>query len=131
MKSGFLSDLCLRLKPGTDNIWILDHTLIYQSAIIGQVCVLDGFETDLASVRRVPVVYNLWGNRAHREAVLHDYLYRSDSVPAVTKEQADSVFLEAMKSRGVAWWIRYPMYAGVMLGGGSSYHKLFVNAQLF
>jgi len=74
-------------------------------------------------VPRVPIFYEMWGNRAHREAVLHDYLYRKDSKPVVTKAQADSIFLEAMKSTGKSWYLRYPMYLGVVLGGSDAYHK--------
>jgi len=81
------------------------------------------FYTDLASVPRVPVFYVMWGARAHREAVLHDYLYRCDSVPVVSKSQADSCFLEAMKSTGKPFYVRWPMYWGVVLGGGHSYHR--------
>lgn len=83
-----------------------------------------GFQTDLASVPRVPIAYMLWGDRAHREAVLHDYLYRTNSIPVVTRAEADEYFKIAMISRGQPWRIYYPMYLGVRLGGSSSYHKL-------
>lgn len=118
-------------------VWITDKVLVtlaplgYQSASIGYVEVPAGFYTDLASVMRIPVLYDLLGNRAPGPAVLHDYLYRFDSIPVVPRDVADQVFLEAMESRGVAWWIRWPMYLGVCAGGGFSYHKKFVNAQLF
>lgn len=39
----------------------------------------NNMESDLASVPRVPVIYFLWGDRAHREAFLHDFFYRCDS----------------------------------------------------
>jgi len=38
------------------------------------------FESDGASVPRVPIIYDAWGDRAHREAFGHDYGYRTDSV---------------------------------------------------
>lgn len=82
------------------------------------------FQTDLASVPRIPIVFLLWGDRAHREAVLHDYLYRVDAKPSVTKTAADCLFKQAMISRGQPWSIYYPMWLGVKLCGGSAYHKL-------
>lgn len=78
----------------------------------------EGFITDLASVPRIPIVFMLWGNRVHRESVLHDYLYRIDCVPRVYFNTANKIFMEAMKSRGVPAWIRWPMYIGVCAVGG-------------
>lgn len=146
MKSEFLTDLSIRLKPGCDGVWVVTAPLKYQSELLNCVVVVpywfesaepdpadadSCFEMDMASVPRLPIIYSAWGDRVHREAVLHDYLYRVNSRPQVSREQADEVFLEAMKSRGVSWWIRWPMYLGVRAGGWGSYHKKFVNAQLF
>jgi len=124
----FLSCLDARLKDSCgDSIWILDAPLIYESDIVGLVEVPTGFETDLASVPRIPIIFELWGNRAHREAVVHDYLYRSDSVPLVTKLQADRVFLEAMKATGKAFYIRWFMFVGVAGFAWLSFHRKTVN----
>ena len=110
---------CIR-KLNTPLIWEHCDKRVYIPA---------GFETDLASVPRVPVVYLCWGDRAHREAVLHDYLYRIDSIlwmyglpTSPDKEEADWLFREAMIGQGVSWWIYHPMYLGVRTGGGSSFH---------
>lgn len=94
------------------------------------------FFTDLASVPRLPIAYTLWGDRAHREAVLHDYLYRKDCLinnletgevcQGCTRKFADDMFLEAMKAQGQPFYIRYPMWAGVRSGGFMAYHKLEV-----
>jgi hypothetical protein len=119
-----------RLKDD-DKIWILDSPLVYQSALLDTVINIPmGFETDFASVPRVPIAYWLFGDRAHREAVLHDYLYRIDSVPVVTFGQANDVFLEAMKVRGKGLFVRYAMYWGVVIGGYFSYHKRKVGDSL-
>ena len=114
----------------TDKIWKLDDYLIYLSDIIGRIIVPLGFETDLASVPRLPIFYALWGGKAHYEAVIHDYLYREDCDPIVSFKVANKVFLEAMKVRKKKSIIRYPMFWGVMLGGKSSYHKRLVNDSL-
>ena len=120
--SRFLTELDPRLKDD-DSIWILDAPLIYESDIVGKIAVPMQFETDFASVPRIPLFYTLFGNRAHREAVIHDYLYRQDSMPAVERKIADAVFLEAMEVRGKSFFVRWPMYFGVRLGGWTAYHK--------
>jgi hypothetical protein len=141
MKAGFLTDLSIDLKPGDDCIWIVDKPLKYWSELLNCLVIVPHwfesaetppacFETDLASVPRVPFVYEAWGDRAHREAVLHDYLYRIDSIPVVSYSVANSVFLEAMESTGKPWRIRYPMYWGVVLGGWTAYHKKRVGDKL-
>jgi hypothetical protein len=94
------------------------------------------FYTDLASVPRLPLIYTLWGDRAHREAVLHDYLYRKDCLindlktgdvyKGCTREFSDDMFLKAMKSRSQPVYIRYPMWMGVRAGGFMAYHRMNV-----
>jgi len=117
----FLTNLDIELID--ESTWMVTKPLVYQSDIIGKIVVPSGFITDLASVPRVPIVYLSWGSRAHREAVIHDFLYRIGCPINVPRYIADSVFLEAMTCRGKPWHIRYPMYAGVRLGGWACWKK--------
>ncbi|OIO75491.1 MAG: hypothetical protein AUJ85_03035 [Elusimicrobia bacterium CG1_02_37_114] len=126
--SKFLTELDVRLRD--NKIWVLDSSLAYESNLVGKIEVPSRFETDFASVPRLPVIYLLWGDRAHREAVLHDYLYRMDSIPLVSFSTANKVFLEAMKIREKNWFVRWPMFLGVKFGGHSSYHKRKVSDSL-
>ena len=126
--SEFLTELDVRLRD--NKIWVLDSPLVYESNLIGKIEVPSGFETDFASVPRLPVIYVLWGDRAHREAVVHDYLYRIDSIPLVLFSMANRVFLEAMETREKDWFVRWPMFLGVRFGGHSSYHKRKVGDSL-
>jgi hypothetical protein len=71
----------------------------------------------------VPVAYTLFGDRAHREAVIHDYLFRKDSIPKVSFMDANIVFLEAMTLRGKSKFVRYSMFLGVCLGSIFCFHK--------
>lgn len=128
--SRFLNELHVDLKEGSDSVWVLTRPLEYWSESAGLIIVPGGFLTDLASVPRLPIIYYLWGGRAHREAILHDYLFRRNSKPCLPFMKANGVFLEAMASRGVTWHIRYPMYYGVCLGGYGSYHKRKVEDKL-
>ena len=125
----FITDL--EVTCINDGAWVLNSPLRYASDLLNDlVDVPVGFETDFASVPRVPIAFTLFGDRAHREAVLHDYLYRIDSIPLVTISQANDVFLEAMKERGKGYFVRYAMYWGVVLGGWTAWHKKMVKDKL-
>ena len=131
--SGFVTDLEIRLCPQNECLWIMDQTpLVYNSALLGCQVIIPApiisfpFYTDFASVPRVPLIYELWGNKAHREAVLHDYLFRKNSIPRVSFMLANRVFLEAMLATGKPWRVAYPMFWGVVLGGYPSYHANYV-----
>lgn len=108
-------------------IWQLDKHLRFLINKKYLLIIQPGFQTDLASVPRVPIIYSLWGDRSHREAVLHDYLYRINPILVLSKKQSDLVFKLAMISQKQPYWIYQPMYLGVKFGGGSSYHKLPVD----
>lgn len=128
--SKFLTELDARLKKDNDRVWLTKEPLIYESDLLGRIEVPVGFETDFASVPRVPFIYELFGDKAHREAVIHDYLYRIDSAPQATYSQANEVFYEAMQIRGKGWIVRHGMWLGVVLGGWTAYHKKKVGDRL-
>jgi|SRR3990167_1454751 len=119
MTSKFLTELKVELVAGSDSEWEVMEKLVYHSDLLGSdVVVSSGFVTDFASVPRFPIAYTLYGDRAHREGVVHDYLYQTH---LTTKAIADKIFLEAMKARGKPLWVRWPMYLGVLIGGGHAY----------
>lgn len=119
-----MNGLSAELKEGGDKIWVMSKPLKYYSELLKELIIIpQSFETDFASVPRLPIAYAAWGDKAHREAVVHDYLYRIDSKPLVTRSQANSIFLEAMNSTEKSWYIKYPMYMGVVLGGWATWHK--------
>ena len=125
----FLSELSVELL-NADSVWLVTRPLKYQSDILGYIEVPMGFQTDFASVPKIPIAYELFGDRAHREAVIHDALYRSDFPGNVSFMTANRVFLEAMQIREKAFYIRYPMFWGTCLGGYFSYHKRKMNDKL-
>jgi hypothetical protein len=130
-KSEFLTELKAELIPGSDTVWELKAPLTYYSARLQrEIVVPNGFRTDYASVPRVPIIWLFWGGRAHREAVLHDYLYRIDSEPVVSFMTANLLFLEAMAARNKSLGVRYPMFAGVCIGAYLCFHKKLVADQL-
>lgn len=74
-----------------------------------------GFRTDFASVPRLPVVYLLFGDKAKKAAIFHDWLY---TVKIMTRLESDVAFLDAMEVQGLDLVTRRSMYRGVRLGGG-------------
>lgn len=78
-----------------------------------------GFETDLASVPRLPFTYALFGGRARRSAILHDFLYETQA----GKDYADEVFLAAMKAEEVGLVTRRVMYWAVRAFGQVVYDR--------
>jgi hypothetical protein len=111
------------------DIWILLKEFWYHHAPTEYcsedvtITVPEGFYTDFASVPRIPLVYVACGNMAHEAAVIHDYLYRVDSIPVVSKDTADRIFFDAMIEMGMDDHKAGLMYDGVHLGGSSSYHQ--------
>lgn len=83
-----------------------------------------GHETDFASVPRLPFMFWIFGDTAHRAAVLHDYLYAGgldNAGEGVTRAQADAIFSAGMKADNVSAWRRGPMWLGVRLFGGGRF----------
>jgi len=113
----FLSDL--DVKEIDDKRWMLDEPFFYQSDTLKTVIEIPkGFETDFASVPRLPLIFWLCGDVAHKPAVIHDWIYRKG---LYTRPLADETFLEAMEDDNVSFWRRKLMYWGVRIGGASSY----------
>lgn len=98
--------------------WRLLAPFSYLDPDHGLIVVPADFETDFASVPRVPIIFDLVGAYGHAAAVLHDWLYRSGML---ARKDADEVFYNALRSSGIARWRTWIMWAGVRIGGRSSY----------
>ncbi len=95
-----------------------DGNLHYDSDIAGAIEIASGFITDLGSVPRIPIVYDLLGDIAIEPYVIHDYLY---SKGLLTRLMADQVLREALLLVGISRWKAELIYAGVRIGGASHY----------
>jgi len=108
-------------------LWKLTANLGYRTDIKSHerelIIVPTDFETDCASVPRVPVLYTLTGDTAHEAAVVHDWLYRQHEW---TRKDADAVFYEAMTVTGESRWRAWLMWSAVRAAGWTiwrKYHK--------
>lgn len=106
---------CL-LEPIVGDEWRLylpfSATVYYDSSASELITVPEGFITDLASVPRFPGMFLLFGGKARKSAVLHDYLYSEGR----DRSFADAVFYAAMRHEEPAWR-RALMWLGVRLAG--------------
>lgn len=77
-----------------------------------------GFRTDFCSVPRVPLAYEMLGNRARRAGTIHDLLYKTHVVP---RKLADEVLREMllMPEEGVCHFEAMEFYLAVRTFGGS------------
>lgn len=108
---GFTNDLVVKLlHEDGQGSWevMLDLKYITNSGKL--LTVPAGFVTDFASVPRLPFIYAMYGNRAHKAAVLHDWLTCYEVAP---RREADDLFLEAMLSTNVPEDIANAMHLAV------------------
>lgn len=118
--SRFLDPLEVRLVSERFSVWALSAELRYESDLAGLICVPAGFQTDFASVPRIPVIFDALGDIAHAAAVLHDYLYSSGEK---SRRIADGVLREAAITSGVLPWKAWLMWSAVRLFGRSHYSR--------
>ena len=124
--SGFVTRLAAtNLDPdfaGGRGLWELVEPLVYESDVAAMtITVPVGFKTDFASVIRLPVIYLLFGDKAHAPATVHDWLYNSG---IVNRKTADDVFAEAMRvSTKLSGFERWMMWAAVRAFGGTHFDR--------
>jgi len=107
--------------------WRVTHDFFYDTDVPlkdRRIVMPCGFVTDFASIPRflwtlISPTTGLLGGDYGKAAVVHDRLYRTPGL--ATRGQADRVLLEAMRFLGVPWHVRWTIYAGVRVGGHSSY----------
>uniref|UniRef100_A0A6M3L846 DUF1353 domain-containing protein n=1 Tax=viral metagenome TaxID=1070528 RepID=A0A6M3L846_9ZZZZ len=109
-----LAPLIYILRPK----WVIKY-------VLPAVVVPKGFCTDLASIPRVlgfalPAV-----GKYDYAAVVHDYLYRTDSVPLMRKSSdANGIMMGAMEDspKSPSWITRKIIRAGLAIGGPHAFH---------
>lgn len=127
----------LRVEKISEHCWKLTDPFIYRSNNIGLIVVDAGFETNFASVPRLPLMYLAFGGVGDEAATLHDWLYRKEhtaytgSAVKIERAMADKVLrgviVECLTNDGVsklkAKIIAWSMWAGVRIGGASHWEK--------
>lgn len=91
-------------------LWRLLQPLVYEDNYGAVWTVPADFESDFASVPRLPFIYAWAGNTAHGPSVLHDWAIRTG---ATSREYADELFRQAMESVNMPRWRIALMYQAV------------------
>jgi hypothetical protein len=104
--------------------WRLCKPLVYESDVLKDVIqVPAGFQTDFASVPRIPIIFDILGDRGDLAGVVHDYLYDKQCTINTDRKTADKVLKEALIAQGVTAWMAWVMYLGVRIGASSHFRK--------
>lgn len=122
-KPKFVTHLKYEEIPDSNIIRLTAPFAYYSPILCRLITIPEGFECDRESIPRIPFVYMFLGNTSAEAGVIHDYLYRKDSEPIVSRSIADDIYYEASCLDGnfrIQAWLKW---AGVRVGGFSSYHK--------
>jgi hypothetical protein len=114
------------------DVWELYEDLEYEGNGL-HILVRKGFQTDFASIPRkwwAPQIWYEFGYRFKRQAVIHDYLYRIDSVPNCHQDVADNHLDFMLEEAGYSEVDRWAVHTAVENAGGASFHKLHVTDPL-
>jgi hypothetical protein len=114
------SSLHIMRVAGPGRLWKLVRPLVYEHPHGWKVEVPAGMIADGNS-----------GPLKHAEneppGWLHDYLYRVDAVPRLSRSEADDIFCAALISEGRPAWRAYIQWAAVRAFGASSWRRKRVN----
>lgn len=120
--SQFLTSLCL--LDIDDNaaqgrgLWVVEKPLVYHSSAARKTFrVESGFKTDLASVPRLPFIFDYLGDIASKAAALHDGLYSAPH--QCSRRMADRVLMEAAIVTGTPGLKAWMLWVGVRLFGAN------------
>lgn len=123
----FITTLKAEHLPGQSRlIKLLGPLHFYSSVLRRVVSVPTGFVCDMESIPRLPFAYWICGESSPESGVLHDYLYRHDSNPRLSRSEADRVYREACEVDGNYGLQRWVKWCGVRVGGFRAYHKYAV-----
>ena len=116
--SAFIGNLDVRLvQDSAGGLWSLLVPFSYRSDLAGvTITVPSGFDTDFCSVPRVPLIYDMLGDRARRSGTVHDWLY---TCQRFTREESDMILREMLEVDGIDHIESQAMYEAVRLCGGA------------
>ena len=108
------------VEADTPEVWVLDAPLRYSDSQLGEITALPGYPTDGASIPRW--LWPLAGpplrdQRTARAAVIHDLLYDTAGLHALSRKAVDTLFARALLAAGVHPIKAALYYTGVRLGG--------------
>lgn len=119
MRVRFISPLIV--KEHAFSHWQIQNPFLVdidEGGITYRVSVKASFVTDFCTVPRLPFAYLLYGGIANKAGVLHDWLYKAESMwKDHGRAWADKAFRAALEECGVGFFRRNMMYAAVRAFG--------------
>lgn len=117
--SGFLGQFIVKLlKDDESGLWEHQEPFGFRDSTGVEYWAPKGHTTDFCSVPRVPLAYEMLGNRARMSGSIHDYLYGTGVVP---REKADELLREMLVLDGVSQCEAEQFYFAVRLFGAAHY----------
>lgn len=117
--SAFIGKLRVELlDDSTQGKWGLTEPFGYQSDVAGMTFIAPiGFTTDFCSVPRIPLAFDILGDRARMSGTIHDLLYTAPHL--VDRSMADQVLREMLLLEGIPHLEAMEFYLAVRAGGES------------
>jgi hypothetical protein len=137
--SDSFSNFDVRQLKRNSNMMLADFTF-RDDAGFGPITVKKDFITDYASLGALRnillfVFYAILVGYGDKAATIHDWLYRGNGIQRdtggiyyPTRLECDQIFYRALRAEGVARWRALLFYAGVRVGGMSSYKRVTATA---
>jgi len=128
-QAAFLTDpsfLDITEGSETQKLKLLSELRVYSKVLNAEIVVPEGFEFE-ESIPTVLFSLSRPRGESKRAACVHDWLYRNGGKLnglTVSRKQADDVYFELLKLRGVSPWRAWFRWVGVRLGGGFSWKSL-------
>lgn len=117
--AGFLGRFVVELiKDDKDGLWEHQEPFGFRDGSGVEYWAPKGHRTDFCSVPRVPLAYDMLGNRARMAGSIHDLLYEKGLVP---REKADELLREMLLLDGVSPCEAQQFYLAVRMFGASHY----------
>lgn len=119
LPAAFLGDLVVKLlSDDRDGLWEHRQRFGYRDKDGNEYWCEVGTTTDFCSVPRVPLAYEMLGNRARKAGAVHDDLYARG---IVAREKADELLREMLMLDGVSACEAEQFYLAVRMFGASHY----------
>lgn len=117
--SGFLGRFIVELiQDDESGLWEHQQPFGFEDKDGNEYWVPIGHRTDFCSVPRVPLAYEMLGNRARKAGSIHDDLYGRG---IVSRERADELLREMLVMDGIGPCEAEQFYLAVRLFGASHY----------
>lgn len=119
LKVGFQTPLQLHKVPNKTQLWQVDKTCRYYSALTNEVYTIPKrYYTDFATIPKAFQWFLPPDGEYAWETCLHDLLYDKVAKGFMERKTADDVFKEAMSVGKVTKWKEVVLYRAVRMFGG-------------